>query len=500
MRAAHIACACGASPCAGILRAVIILPGADAPLDAAERFGLALLVDLSRLVPIEDRSANVVRIEMADAPDAGDLAALAGRRFGIVARDGVVHVPRTLLATVQRLATAEHERASTSRDRLGRVPPTANALVAAGIERDPVVSRAAIALRDAATSAAGSRALRLVAPWPEGKRWAVALSHDVDVVAAWPLFTALRLVELARKGELRRALSASVSALGSIGRGAARDGVCAVLDYERPLRSTWFILCGTPTFGTFKRGDLTYRPESRATRAIIRAILDAGGEIGLHGSAETVERGSAFAEQRARLAAIAGVQPLGVRQHFLRIRPGETQRAMGEAGFAYDSTLGFYDRNGFRLGVADVVPAWDAERAGATALAELPFCWMDRAMSKYRGEERPEMWVQDALALAATCREVEGAWVGVWHPNLTAPLGYPGALDAYRRLIDGLAADEPFIATGAELVRWRKARRAVRARGIRPDGSVAIDVPASSDAPPIVLEDARAAARERAAP
>src|SRR2546430_17478224 len=41
---------------------------------------------------------------------------------------------------------------------------------------------------------------------------------------------------------------------------------------------------------------------------------------------------------------------------FRSIHPGVTERAMAEAGFWYDSTFGFPDRNGFRLGVADVVP------------------------------------------------------------------------------------------------------------------------------------------------
>src|SRR5256885_8202858 len=50
-------------------------------------------------------------------------------------------------------------------------------------------------------------------------------------------------------------------------------------------------------------------------------------------------------------------------------------------------------------------------------------CWMDRALSKYRGVEDPERWVAAGLALARACRDVEGLWVGVWHPNLTAPLG-----------------------------------------------------------------------------
>ena len=40
--------------------------------------------------------------------------------------------------------------------------------------------------------AAGRRAVRYLAPWPEGRRWAAAITHDLDIVSGWPLFTTLR--------------------------------------------------------------------------------------------------------------------------------------------------------------------------------------------------------------------------------------------------------------------------------------------------------------------
>src|SRR5438445_9574267 len=73
-----------------------------------------------------------------------------------------------------------------------------------------------------------------------------------------------------------------------------------------------------------------------------------------------------FQSQRARLERLTGTPhpPQGVRQHFLRLRPGVTHRAMAAAGLAYDSSYGFADRNGFRLGVADVIPVWDEGTGG----------------------------------------------------------------------------------------------------------------------------------------
>jgi hypothetical protein len=152
---------------------------------------------------------------------------------------------------------------------------------------------------------------------------------------------------------------------------------------------------------------------------------------------------------------------------------------MRDAGFDYDSTAGFADRNGFRLGVADVVRTWIDPRASTLPMDEVPFTWMDRALSKYQGVEAPDAWIDDALALADECRAVQGLFVGIWHPNLTPALGFPGAPAAYARLVEALVQRDAYVAPLAELVTWRRARRRVRATAIGPDGRVSLN-----DTPP----------------
>jgi hypothetical protein len=214
-----------------------------------------------------------------------------------------------------------------------------------------------------------------------------------------------------------------------------------------------------------------------------------GCEIGLHGSFASFTSVEEFGRQRQRLAAIAGGAPAGVRQHFLRLRPGVTHRAMADAGFVYDSTAGFPERNGFRLGVADVVPVWDDRGQRASTLEEAPFVWMDRALSKYHHVEDPTVWIEDALAVAKACREVEGVWTGIWHPNMDASLGFPGASEAFNRLCTALIADGPWSATLGEIVAWRRARRTARALGVTPSGAIRLRAAAGASSHPLSLED-----------
>jgi hypothetical protein len=443
---------------------VLALPSDDL-LTPGERFALELLVDLSAVLRCEDEG-DVVRARVVGESRPVASSELRSRNWGLEPLDGEVRIERSLLRVVLDIAGAETEQRSVAADRFGRVPSGETGAVRASVDREPVVSLVARTLATAVREAAGRRPARFVDPWPNGRRWAVSFTHDLDVVDWWPAFTALRLVELLRNGELDRAARVAAAALGSTGRPVVWRAVAEVLATEQrhDVRSTWFILCDRPTLATARAGDLTYRPDSAQTRRIFDALRSAGHEIGLHGSFATSDDHARFGAQRSLVRTITGTQPTGVRQHYLRMRAATTPRGMAAAGFEYDSTYGFADRNGFRLGTADVLPLWDAERQQPARLDEAPFVWMDRALSKYQHVEAPRAWIDDALSLAERCRSVEGLWVGIWHPNLAPALGFPDAPEAYAQLVAELAHADAHVAPLGELVSWRRARRALRAR------------------------------------
>lgn len=445
-------------------------------LTAAEQYGLDTLLDLSGLLRVEDASAPVVALQLT--PEPTPLERLLKGVAGGSVTDGMVRLPRELLTHVTAIAGASAEQGTERADRHGRVPTDANLLVEWGVERLPIVSQWARSVRTMVQQAAGMRPVRYLVPWPGGKRWAAAFTHDVDVVAGWPVFTLLRLLELLRARQVVRAGRVASAAVRSAFSAPAWAGVREVLDAEEThgVHSTWFFLCGRRTVGTWYRGDVTYAIRSRAARRIIAAVSASGHEVAVHGSFSTSTRAGAFAEERAALLSVTGGTraATGVRQHFLKMRPGLTQRAMLGAGFSYDATYGFADRNGFRLGVADMVSGWDARAGAPTTLEEVPLHWMDRAQSKYQGVEDPEVWIDDALDLAERCRALGGLWVGLWHPNLTGPLGFPDAPAAYaellRRIMEG--SNPPAVETLAKLLEWRRRRRAARASRVEANGAV----------------------------
>jgi peptidoglycan/xylan/chitin deacetylase (PgdA/CDA1 family) len=447
------------------------------PLSAAEQFALDALVDQSRVLPVD--GGDVVELRLVGSGATLSLSDARARKWCVTAHDGFVELERPLLTLVAELAGAVLEQRSGSEDRYGRVPPVENAMVRARSEQEPVVGQMAVALRAAAVAGAQRRPFALLVPWPKGKRWAIAVTHDLDVVALWPAYSMLRVAQLAANMDLRRAATVAGSMLGSLAANPVWRATENILKRERDLgiRSTWFVIAGTPTLATIRAGDVTYLPESPRVRRIVDAARTGGHEIGLHGSFASYDNRAVFVQQRARLEQAAGITPNGVRQHFLRMRPGRSHIAMAESGFTYDSTYGFAERNGFRLGVADVIPVWSEEQRQVTPIDEAPFVWMDRALSKYQRIEDPAVWIDDARATARSCREVDGLWTGIWHPNLDDALGFPGAPAAFEKLLRDLLEHSPWSGTLGEIVEWRRERRAARG-SVDASGRVRLRAPA----------------------
>lgn len=458
-------------------------------LRPAERYGLEVLIDLSRLLVAERADCDVVRLTVVERADSsapvGDLAT----GDALQRAHGEIRISTAALSAVARVAGGAVEQRSAARDRHGRVPAEENPLVKAGRSRQPLVSTLAVELRRAVAAVAERRPLRLVAPWPNGYRWAAIITHDLDVVEWWGLFPLLRMAELGKKGAWGLTRRVARAAGRSIGRDPVSRGVRAVLQLEahHGIPATWFVICAQPTLGSMLAGDATYHPGGPAAREIMSAVTHAGHEIGLHGSFATAGDAECLVNQRRWLGRLADRPIAGVRQHFLRMHPGQTQRAMVAAGFDYDATWGFADRNGFRLGVGDIIPAWDAAREATLPLDLVPLVWMDRALSKYGGIEDADRWIEDGLDLARECRAVEGVWVGLWHPNLTEALGFPGAEPAFVRLLQTLADDRPYFGSARKVVEWRRFRRSVRAARVSADGRVVLT--AVSGHPTIAIED-----------
>jgi peptidoglycan/xylan/chitin deacetylase (PgdA/CDA1 family) len=288
------------------------------------------------------------------------------------------------------------------------------------------------------------RALGVEPPRYRGARFAVALTHDVDVPWRWTrigvLGSAARL-----KGHVRgrRTEAALHEARGLLRvplhklRGTDpnwRFAEIAAAERERGARSTFFLLAGHGHRADGPAPEVYDRLRPR----LVETIREAGAEVGLHGSYVAADDLDRLARERALLAQLDG--PLvGQRYHYLRVDPHRNLAPLARLGFRYDATLGFPDALGFRSGIAHPFRPWALEQDRPADLIEVPLAVMDATLAEERYEGLSAAAAKPrVLALLDWAAEHGGGFSILWHPERFDAPSARGWDSLYFELVDAV--------------------------------------------------------------
>ena len=326
-------------------------------------------------------------------------------------------VPGDIVASAFYLLARWDELHVKERDRFDRLPLAASAFVQiAGLELEaPAVEGYLDALR---------AALRMQPP----VRWQIALTHDIDRLRRYTLKGTAGVVR--RQGP--RALAAA--ARGTLGRDPW-DNIPQLLatSWQRGVApSVYFIgrnahpLDGTPRDDYERR-----RPQ------LARAVLAAGGEVGLHAAFASSESGETLAEELALLRGEVGPSVVGVRFHYLRFRYHETVRWLETAGATYDTSLGFSEAPGFAAGIARPFRPYLIGDERPANLHLLPLAVMDTTLHSHLGLDA-EAARERALSVLDRVRAHGGRAALLWHNTYLADDRAPGYGDLWGELLDEL--------------------------------------------------------------
>jgi hypothetical protein len=230
------------------------------------------------------------------------------------------------------------------------------------------------------------------------------------------------------------------------------------LKVERGLPATYFVI---PFKG--RRGDKVAAPHASRRGAGYdlsdladgtTALLKEGCELAVHGidAWHSVERGR---DERARIAAINGKANIGVRMHWLLLEQS-TFRVLEDAGFAYDSTVGYNETVGYRSGTTQVF-----RPSGARTLLELPLHIQDGALfyPERLDLAESEAWERCGKLIDHAAKS-GGVLTLLWHDRSPGPERFWG--DFYLRLVRTLRSRDAWFATASEVVGWFRKRREVR--------------------------------------
>lgn len=292
--------------------------------------------------------------------------------------------------------------------------------------------------------------------WPNGHKFALFLSHDIDQIHDREMWRLLGDANHIRRVIFQGEPGHVGLAARRIGRAlvhpkSARHDFDTILELESRygFRSTFFVLDDR----YWARYGARYRITAPELLTISQAIVAAGCEIGVHGSYYGFNDPAAYRRSREAIASAVNVKPVGVRNHHLRFSGLETWQAQAEAGFSYDATFG----NNHSLGPKDggCRPFWAVRPGpgGEGGLVELPLTLMDAVLFRHCGLECEEA-LEAAWGAITGVIDAGGLVTLLWHNNFFEEPEYWDWQWVYEQLLARLAALRPWNATGVEIANW----------------------------------------------
>ena len=410
------------------------------------------------------RHARMLRYREYQVPIYGDCVTFARGSDVLVDQetlDPVIHLHRSGATTVARVGY----------DLLGEIEALLTVGQPASNAGIPALELHIALLRELIVTSGAP--LVEIPPVPDGHRFIVCLTHDVDHPSIRRHrcdHTTLGFLYRATFGSIKRVCRKRLSM-----RGLLRNWVAAAklplvhlglvkdfwyefdryLRLEMGLRSTFFVI----PFGN-RPGHLGAGPPSglRASRygaadisGKINELMSAGSEIGLHGIDAWLDGSSA----RVELDVVRGItqrQEIGVRMHWLYFGQ-ESPLALDHAGADYDSTIGYNETVGYRAGTTQVY-----RPLGVTRLLELPLHIMDTALffpsclDLTPGEARKRVghMIDNAMQFG-------GAITVNWHDRSIAPERCWD--DFYADMVREFKREGAWFATAADVTSWFRRRR-----------------------------------------
>lgn len=266
--------------------------------------------------------------------------------------------------------------------------------------------------------------------WPNGKRFAAAITHDADRIEA-PSSHIRKVKDRFSEDVLSQALTGKLNPYWNVDRMAS-------IERDSNIRSSFYLLVG--------EYDLSEKIQK------LKHLINNGWEIGLHGAIGTDENSEEMEEQIRLFRKILDFNPRGIRQHYLKFTPKRTWAVMENLGIFYDSTWGYREQPGFKAGTSLPFhpPSADWETMN---IIEVPLILMDTSLWGYMHlTEESGLELIDRL-LSETKRR-GGLFTLLWHQEALLMRG--GRL--YQDIIKRISSEDCFTGSALMIAEWWKQR------------------------------------------
>ena len=313
--------------------------------------------------------------------------------------------------------------------------------------------------------------------WPSGKAFAVCLTHDVDAVSLYSLKQSLRLrlTQLLNPDnafqKVKNVVGIGIYLAKKVIHGNQKDPLHCYerwIEVEKKVgaRSTFFFWPGWSSVRKHHYTDCTYEIYDRVVfdgqkctvAEMIREIDRCGWEIGLHPSWYSFDDVDELKRQKEALEKALDHEVVSIRQHYLHYDIRVTPAVHAEAGFKYDSTLGFNDNVGFRFGTCYPWRLYDLKREEELPVIEIPLIVQDGAMlNPAKGLRLDEDTAfRYVVQMTEEVEKVGGVLTLLWHPNWII---IPHWWNLYLRILEYLQQKDAWFCSVKEVGEWWKRKK-----------------------------------------
>jgi peptidoglycan/xylan/chitin deacetylase (PgdA/CDA1 family) len=281
--------------------------------------------------------------------------------------------------------------------------------------------------------------------YPEGRNFAVCLTHDIDFVCPDMLNTAARTVKALKKGQFTEASMLPFSRINKACNPLWNFRQIMKMEEAYGAKSTFYFLTLDPS-----NKDFTFSIEE--LEGELGLISDEGWEVGLHGGHEAYNNPTEIKKKKQKLEKVLKKEVIGYRNHYLRFKTPQTWELLAEAGFIYDTTFGYHDCTGFRNGMCHPFTPYNLNTGKAINILEIPLTIMDTTLFSQMHLDFDEAWkLTEKLIL--TVESYRGVLTILWH-NTYMQGEY---LDFYKKILQYCAQKNAWMTSGAEVCSlWKK--------------------------------------------
>ena len=282
--------------------------------------------------------------------------------------------------------------------------------------------------------------------YPENKKFAVCLTHDVDEIYPPLHHTILSSIYHIKNFDFNK-LKDQLFWKNKGKEFSPYRNFEEIMDLEEKYgaKSSFYFLATDKDIRRFR-----YNIEDLENE--LGSIVDKGWEVGLHGGYYAYNDLEEIKKEKDRLEKVLGKDVIGYRNHYLRFKVPDTWELLAKAGFKYDTTLGYDNIVGFRNGMCHPFKPFNLNSDKEVDILEIPLNIMDGALFG-SVKSSNEAW-ETTKKLIDTVERYNGIITLLWHNNAFNCPFRERWIRLYKKILKYCYEKNAWMTSGEEIWRW----------------------------------------------